>query len=114
MTIHNTDNIVLAEEEIIEGFSGDSYTTTRKDIENYQVIIPENAEGTMTREDIYVIYYYERKPSGIVTVKYVDADTNEEILHKVETEDGEEYTSYREQMSGLCGLEYETEQKDIK
>ena len=68
----------------------------------------------MTREDIYVTYYYERKPSGIVTVKYVDVDTNKEILHKVELPDGsEEYVSYREQMSGLCGLEYSTEQKDI-
>ena len=111
----NTDNVVLAEEEIIEGFSGDAYSTARKEIENYKPADPEpeNSTGTMTREDIYVTYYYERKPSGIVTVKYVDVDTNEEILHKVQTEDGEEYTSYREQMSGLCGLEYTTEQKDI-
>ena len=107
----NTDNVVLAPEEIIEGFSGDEYTTERKDIENYQIEIPENADGTMTREDIYVIYYYERKPSGIVTVKYVDVDTNEEILHKVE--DTEEYVTYREQLQGLCGLEYEAEKKDI-
>ena len=107
----NTDNVVLAEQEIIEGFSGDSYITTRKEIENFQVTIPENEIGTMTREDIYVIYYYERKPSGIVTVKYVDVDTNEEILHKVE--DTQEYATYREQLQGLCGLEYTTEQKDI-
>ena len=107
----NTDNVVLAEQEIIEGFSGDAYITTRKEIENFQVTIPENEIGTMTREDIYVIYYYERKPSGIVTVKYVDVDTNEEILHKVE--DTQEYATYREQLQGLCGLEYEAEQKDI-
>ena len=107
----NTDNVVLAEQEIIEGFSGDPYITTRKEIENFQVTIPENEIGTMTREDIYVIYYYERKPSGIVTVKYVDIDTNEEILHKVE--DTQEYATYREQLQGLCGLEYTTEQKDI-
>ena len=112
----NTDNVVLAEEEIIEGYSGDAYSTARKEIENYKPADPEpeNSTGTMTREDIYVTYYYERKPSGIVTVKYVDVDTNEEILRKVELPDGsEEYTSYREQMSGLCGLEYTTEQKDI-
>ena len=107
----NTDNVVLAEQEIIEGFSGDSYITTRKEIENFQVTVPENEIGTMTREDIYVIYYYERKPSGIVTVKYVDVDTNEEILYKAEN--GQEYITYREQLQGLCGLEYTTEQKDI-
>ena len=109
----NTDNVVLAEQEIIEGYSGDPYMATRKEIENFQVTIPENEIGTMTREDIYVIYYYERKPSGIVTVKYVDVDTNEEILHKADTEQGQEYISYREQLQGLCGLEYEAEQKDI-
>ena len=94
----NTDNVVLAEQEIIEGFSGDSYSTERKEIENFKLSgeIPANAEGVMTREDIYVIYYYERKPSGIVTVKYVDVDTNEEILQKVKTEDGEKYITYRE------------------
>ena len=107
----NTDNVVLAEQEIIEGYSGDSYITTRKEIENFQPTIPENEIGTMTREDIYVIYYYERKPSGVVTVKYVDIDTNKEILYKVEN--GQEYISYREQLQGLCGLEYTTEQKDI-
>ena len=107
----NTDNVVLAEQEVIEGFSGDPYITTRKEIENFQATIPENEIGTMTREDIYVIYYYERKPSGIVTVKYVDVDTNEEILYKAEN--GQEYISYREQLQGLCGLEYSTEQKDI-
>ena len=111
----NTDNVVLAPEETIEGFSGDTYNTERVEIENYKPADPEpeNSTGTMTKEDIYVTYYYERKPSGIVTVKYVDVDTNEEILHKVQTEDGEEYTSYREQMSGLCGLEYTTQAKDI-
>ena len=64
----------------------------------------------MTREDIYVIYYYERKPSGIVTVKYVDVDTNEEILYKAENG---EYVSYREQTRSFCGDIYETLPKEI-
>ena len=108
----NSDNIILANEQVIEGFSGDSYTTSRVVIDNYQAAgeDPINAEGTMTREDIYVTYYYERKPSGIVTVKYVDIDTNEEILFKAESG---EYESYREQLQGLCGLEYTTDKKDI-
>ena len=109
----NTDNIVLAPEEIIEGFSGDSYETQRQEIANYKEAEPEpeNSTGVMTRGDIYVTYYYERKPSGIITVKYVDIDTNEEILYK-DAETGE-YLPYREQLQGLCGLEYEVEQKEI-
>ena len=109
----NTDNIVLAPEEIIEGFSGDSYETQRQEIANYKEAEPEpeNAVGTMTRGDIYVTYYYERKPSGIITVKYVDVDTNEEILYK-DAETGE-YLPYREQLQGLCGLEYTAQAKEI-
>ena len=109
----NTDNIVLSPEEIIEGFSGDRYETQRQEIANYKDAEPEpeNATGTMTRGDIYVTYYYERKTSGIITVKYVDIDTNEEILYK-DAENGD-YLPYREQLQGLCGLKYEVEQKEI-
>ena len=108
----NSDNIILANEQVIEGFSGDSYTTTRVNVDNYMAYgeDPANATGVMTREDIYVVYYYERKPSGIITVKYVDADTNKEILYKDESG---EYVPYTEQLQGLCGLEYTTEAKDI-
>ena len=66
----------------------------------------------MTRGDIYVTYYYERKPSGIITVKYMDVDTNEEIMYK--DEQSGEYLPYREQLQGLCGLEYEAKQKENK
>ena len=109
----NSDNVVLAEEEVIEGFSGDSYSTQRKEIANYKEAEPEpeNATGYMTRGDIYVTYYYERKPSGIITVKYMDVDTNEEILYQ--DEQTGEYLPYREQLQGLCGLEYEAKQKTI-
>ena len=94
-------------------FSGDSYETQRQEIANYKEAEPEpeNSTGVMTRGDIHVTYYYERKPSGIITVKYVDIDTNEEILYK-DAETGE-YLPYREQLQGLCGLEYEVEQKEI-
>ena len=65
----------------------------------------------MTKEDIYVTYYYERIPSGTVTAIYVDVDTGEEITY-VEEESGENRT-YREEMQGYCGDEYVTSSKDI-
>ena len=109
----NTDNKVLAEESVITGFSGDRYTVERKEIENYMLTAPEptNSKGIMTKEDIYVVYYYERMPSGTITVKYVDVDTNKEILHK--DEQTGEYITYADKLQGLCGLPYETSYKEI-
>ena len=102
----------LAEDEVIEGNIGDEYKTERKVIENYQKAEPEptNKEGTMTEETIEVTYYYERIPSGKITVKYVDKETKEEITYEDET--GEEKT-YGYEITGKVGEEYKTEEKDI-
>ena len=112
-TEEDSDNKELYPQEIIEGHIGDKYTTSRKTIKNYRAAEPEpnNAEGKMTKEDIYVIYYYEKIPSGTVTVKYVDIETKEEILYK-EEETGE-YKTYKEQKKGYVGENYETEVKEI-
>lgn len=46
----------------IPGFVGDDYTSTRQDIDNYfEDGDPENPTGTMTEEDIVVIYYYNKQ-----------------------------------------------------
>ena len=112
-TEDNSDNKELYPQEVIEGHVGDSYITSRKTITNYRKAEPEpsNKEGKMTKDDIYVIYYYEKIPSGTVTVKYVDIETKEEILYK-EEETGE-YKTYREQMKGYVGENYQTEAKQI-
>ena len=102
----------LAEDETIEGNVGDEYKTERKAIENYKKAEPEptNKEGTMTKETIEVTYYYERIPSGKITVKYVDKETKEEITYEDET--GEEKT-YGYEIRGYVGEEYKTEEKEI-
>ena len=61
----------IAEEVIIEGHEGDSYTTDSKEVENYELVEePENKEGTMQTtkaEDgsvvtvVEVVYYYEKE-----------------------------------------------------
>ena len=63
----DSDNVVLAEEEIINGYSGERYETTRKEIENYRAADPEpeNSTGEIQRGDIYVTYYYQKKPFNI-------------------------------------------------
>ena len=109
----DNDNTELAKETIIEGFSGDKYTTERKDIEGYVPADPEpaNAEGTMGRGDMYVIYYYERQQSGVVRAKYVDVDTGKEILY-VDSSTGEVKT-YREEQKAYVGDDYSTTAKEI-
>ena len=65
----------------------------------------------MEEEDIYVIYYYEKIPSGKVIAQYVDIDTNEEILYR--DEETGEYKTYREESQGYVGDNYTTEEKEI-
>ncbi|MCI8291561.1 MAG: hypothetical protein HFJ25_04885, partial [Clostridia bacterium] len=74
-------NNQLAEETVITGKIGQSYETERKAIKDYKKAEPEpeNAKGTMQKEEIEVIYYYEKLPSGTIKVKYVEKATNKEI-----------------------------------
>lgn len=92
----------ISERDTITGKEGDPYTTEEKKIENYDIekeLYPSNKEGTITKEDIEVIYYYIRNTE--VTVKYVDKETGKEIEEK-------------EIIKGHEGEEYKTNKKDIK
>lgn len=106
-------NNEIAESIVINGYSGEEYTTERKEIANYRKADPEpeNKKGILGKEDIYVIYYYEKIPSGTVTIKYVDKDTKEEILYK--DENTGEYKTYQEKKQGYSGEKYTIEQKQI-
>ena len=51
----------ILETEIIHGHSGDEYTTTEKEIHDYQIVnISGKKSGKMENSDIEVIYYYEK------------------------------------------------------
>ena len=106
-------NKVIALEDEITGYIGDKYYTDRKIIKNYQSAEPEpdNKSGVMTKDVITVIYYYEKIPAGDATVKYVDIDTDEEIVYK-DPDTGENRT-YGYTISGFVGDNYTAEQKDI-
>lgn len=70
---HQTeDGTDLLEPETINGKVGDTYTTTEKDFEDYDIkTIPDNANGEMTEEQIEVIYVYSLV-KGKITVTKVD------------------------------------------
>ena len=54
-------NKELAPNDTITGKTGDNYTTERKTIQGYKAADPEptNAKGTLTKDPITVIYYYQ-------------------------------------------------------
>ena len=103
----NSDNKVLAPEEIINGYVGKDYTTQAQNVEGYTLVeTTNNTEGTMTKEPIEVIYYYAQNTK--VIVKYLEKDetpednTDNQVLAKEIT------------IEGHAGQEYTTEQKDIE
>ena len=82
---NNDDNTVLAEEIVISGYEGKSYETEKKDIENYTFVEDtENTSGTMTKEQIEVIYYYAQNTKA--KVQHIDRETGK--ILKEETTNG--------------------------
>ena len=103
----NSDNKVLAPEEIINGYVGKAYTTQAKNIEGYTLVATtDNLEGNMTKEPIEVIYYYAKNTK--VIVKYLEQDdtvednTDNQVL-------AEEIT-----IEGYAGQDYTTQAQDIE
>lgn len=107
--------------ELHEGSEVTEYEIKEKAFEGYDILtkaryyknneeapneayVPKNYKGTMEvgENAIEVTYYYIRKT--VVTVKYVDIDTNEEISNDDETDS-------RVIINGYEGDEYETESK---
>ena len=82
---NNEDNIVLSDEVEISGYEGEEYTTEKKEIENYTFVEDTgNTRGTMTKEEIEVIYYYAQNTKA--KVEHIDRETGE--ILKEESKDG--------------------------
>ncbi|EKM9527110.1 MucBP domain-containing protein [Listeria monocytogenes] len=98
-------NQTLATSETMSGKLGESYVTTPKTIDGYQVKeTPTNATGTYTTntETIQVNYIYEKTVAegANVSVEYIDEATNESIAPT-------------EMLSGKIGEPYQAEPKEI-
>ena len=91
----------LLDETKQEGYEGDPYETHEENIPGYTLVkekYPANAQGTMTREETRVTYYYVKNTE--VNIKYIDKETGEEIIEKTN-------------IPGKEGDNYTTEPKDI-
>ncbi|MBO5476834.1 MAG: MucBP domain-containing protein, partial [Clostridia bacterium] len=91
----------IAEAEHKDGLEKDSYTTTPKTIEGYELVLtPDNAKGEMAVDLITVTYEY-RKNSN-VTVKYIDENYNTNIIEDIVTKykEGDAYTTENKVFDG--------------
>ncbi|HAC3176491.1 TPA_asm: LPXTG cell wall anchor domain-containing protein [Listeria innocua] len=101
----NEANQTLAPSDTFSGKIGETYTTSPKTIDGYQVKeTPTNATGTYTTntETIQVNYVYEKTAveGANVTVDYIDEATNESIAPT-------------ETLSGKMGETFQAEVKEI-
>ena len=89
-----------------EGNVGDPYDIPSREFEGYDLVeidsegdnmLPENAKGTMTEEEIVVNYYYIKQAK--VKVEYIDKQTGEKLDE--------------EENKGHIGDSYETEEKEF-
>ncbi len=101
----NTDNLVVSENDTIEGYEGKEYSTSPKEIEGYTYIeSSNNTSGTMTREPITVNYYYLKNTK--VIVNHIDKNTGKNIEVVEQTgKDGDEYTTTSKEFEGYILVE---------
>ncbi|MBO5476709.1 MAG: MucBP domain-containing protein [Clostridia bacterium] len=99
----NEGGVDLVNPETINGKVGDLYTTASKEFLDYEIkTVPDNANGTMTENQIEVIYVYSQI-KGKVTVTKVDiSNTNTKLsgaTFKIEKldEDGNVDTTFTAQ-----------------
>jgi len=97
-----------------QGYEGEKYATAEKEIEGYDLLEePENATGTIAREQIIVEYKYIRK--AVVKVEYIDKFTEENISEKVQdTNDKEIFKDSTLVIEGHEGDKYETKAKEFE
>ena len=86
-----------------EGKEGDPYKIDSREFDGYDLVedrLPTNAEGTMTRVPIEVVYYYSYRTN--VTAQYIDKITGEKLTTD-EVQDGhvgDPYTTEAKEFDG--------------
>lgn len=91
----------LAKREKISGKAGDKYTTSKKEIEGYELVkIPENKDGELEVDGILVVYEYRKLTK--LTIKYIDSNTKKELIGKKEIiyKEGDSYKTLPQEIEG--------------
>lgn len=106
VTVYYKNNIgnTVAPTQTINGFVGDTYSTTQLTVDGYDFVsVTPNASGVFTEEPIEVTYTYKEQEVvyGSVTVKYLDANNVELKDNVVITQPvGTSYTALQDEIEG--------------
>lgn len=84
----------LLYEKTYPGKEGDPYETQSMEFTGYDLVedkLPSNSKGTMKNEQITVEYYYKKRAK--VEIRFIDIDTNKEIIESLiyEGHEGDPY-----------------------
>ena len=93
----NTGN-KLTDDVVQKGHEGDNYTTDRKTFDDYKLVeVSSNADGSMTKDDITVTYYYVHTSGGVI-VNHIDIKTGKQLLDETKEEgyEGDPYETHEE------------------
>lgn len=101
---YTKENIDKIDTKIINGYVNDKYNETRPDIEGYVPVDPEptNSSGKMTKEDITIVYWYNKEykiTTDVIEMKLVDKEGNI-ITKKGGTISGEDEIPYETVLRG--------------
>ena len=92
----------VADDEVINGHEGDAYETERKVVDGYKLVeVPAKADGTMTKDEIDVTYYYVHTSGGVI-VNHLDVKTGKQLKDesKIEGYEGDPYETHEENIPG--------------
>ena len=92
----------VADSEVIDGHEGDAYETERKVVDDYKLVeVPAKADGSMTKEEIDVTYYYVHVSGGVI-VNHLDVNTGKQLRDesKIEGYEGDPYETHEEEIPG--------------
>ena len=99
----DTEKNSLAESDTINGKVLDEYTTAAKNIYGYELtVVPDNATGEMTEDEIVVNYIYSLKPASVV-VNY-KTETGDKLADSI-TIDGKVFDKYNTEQMEFYGYE---------
>ena len=92
----------LAPDVVQDGHEGDAYVTERKVFDDYKLVeVPANADGSMTKDEITVTYYYVHTSGGVI-VNHLDVNTGKQLRDeaKIEGYEGDPYETHEENIPG--------------
>lgn len=86
VTVNYLDKITnkkVAESTYINGWIGEKYKTSPKEIKEYELTkeLPKNSSGTLTKDKTEINYYYIYKSK--IIIDYIDKDTGETLKQEI-------------------------------